>query len=297
MRVYLNGRIVPASEATVPLTERGLLFGDGIYEVTRAAGGEFIELSRHVTRLMRNLRELQIRVPEERITELVDASRTLIQENAPEGDALVYWQVTRGAAPRVHHFPPPQTLPTIFANVTSVALPHAMRTRGAVAITVPDIRWARCDIKTVNLLPNVLAKQRAVEAGADEAIFVRDGAVIEGASSNIFAAIDGELRTHPASPYMLGGITRDVVLELAHEARLTVREVPILLDELYRAREAFFTSTFNDVMPIVRIDGRAIGDGQPGPTTRQLYAAFAEHIGAVPAARAAGAARPELARK
>jgi D-alanine transaminase len=283
MRVFLNGRLVPAAEATVPLNERGLLFGDGIYEVTRAAGGEFIELSRHVVRLNRNLREMAIKVPEERITELVEASRVLIQENAPEGDALVYWQVTRGAAPRVHAFPPPQTLPTIFATVTSVALPHPMRVRGAVVITVPDIRWARCDIKTVNLLPNVMAKQRAVEAGADEAVFVRDGIVIEGASSNVFAVIDGELRTHPASPYMLGGITRDIVLELAHEAGLTVREVPMLLDELYRAREVFFTSTVNDVMPIVRIDGRAIGDGRPGQTARQLYTAFAEHIGAVPA--------------
>ena len=285
MRIYLNGRIVPAESATVPITDRGLLFGDGIYEVTRAAGGEFIELARHVRRLTRNLRELSIQVPEARVAELVEGSRTLIQENVPEGDGLVYWQVTRGVAPRVHAFPPPGTVPTIFASVTSVALPHAVRARGAVAITTPDIRWTRCDIKTVNLLPNVLAKQRAVEAGADEAIFVRDGIVTEGASSNVFAMLDGELRTHPASPYILGGITRDITLELAHEVGLTVRAEALLLDDLYRADELLFTSTFNDVMPIVRVDGRPIGNGRPGPIAQQLYAAFLERIGTVTASR------------
>jgi D-alanine transaminase len=254
MRIFLNGRFVPAELATVPITDRGLLFGDGIYEVTRGADGAFIELPRHLRRLRRNLRELAISVPDDRVTELVEASQTLLREIAPEGDALVYWEVTRGAAPRVHHFPPPGTVPTMFASVSAVALPHAARKRGAVAITTPDIRWARCDIKTVNLLPNVLAKQRAVEAGADEAIFVRDGMVTEGASSNVFAMLDGELRTYPPSPYILGGITRDVVLELARELGLPVREEPILLDDMYRATELMFTSTFNDVMPIVRVD-------------------------------------------
>jgi D-alanine transaminase len=283
MRIYLNGRFVAAESATVPITDRGLLFGDGIYEVTRAAGGEFIELSRHLRRLTRNLRELSIQVPEKQIADLVDGSRTLLQENAPDGDALVYWEITRGAAPRVHHFPPPGTVPTIFANVGPVALPHAARARGAVAITTADIRWARCDIKSVNLLPNVLAKQRAVEAGTDEAIFVRDGIVTEGASSNVFAMLDGELRTHPASPYILGGITRDVVLELAQEIGLTVRTEPVLIDEMYGADELLFTSTVNDVMPIVKVDGRSIGTGRPGPVAQQLYAAFLERISAVPA--------------
>jgi D-alanine transaminase len=235
--------------------------------------------------LSRNLRELSIDLPEQRIGELVEASRTLIHENVPEGDALVYWEVTRGVAPRVHHFPPAGTVPTVFGNVTPVALPHAARERGAVAITTPDIRWARCDIKTVNLLPNVLAKQRAVEAGADEAIFLRDGMITEGASSNVFGVIDGELRTHPASPYILGGITRDVVLELAHELGMQVREQPILIDEIARARELLFTSTYNDVMPIVRVDGRPIGSGRPGPVAGQLYAAFLERIGTVTASR------------
>jgi D-alanine transaminase len=283
MRIYLNGQFVPAELATVPITDRGLLFGDGIYEVTRGADGEFIEIHRHVRRLTRNLRELSISVPSDRVAELVEASRTLLREVAPEGDALVYWEVTRGAAPRVHHFPPPGTVPTIFASVSTVTLPHAARKRGAVAITTPDIRWARCDIKSVNLLPNVMAKQRAVEAGADEAIFVRDGIVTEGASSNVMAILDGELRTYPLSPYILGGITRDVVLELARDAGLTVREEPILLDDLYRATELMFTSTVNDVMPIVRVDGRAIGTGSPGPVARQLYSAFLDRIGAVAA--------------
>jgi D-alanine transaminase len=285
MRMYLNGRLVPAESAMVPINDRGLLFGDGIYEVTRAAGGEFIELQRHLRRLKRNLHALSIQVPEDRVTHLIEASRALLQENAPDGDALVYWEVTRGAAPRVHHFPPPGTAPTIFATVNPVVLPHAARARGAVAITTPDIRWARCDIKTVNLLPNVLAKQQAVEAGADEAIFVRDGVVTEGASSNVFAMLDGELRTHPASPYILGGITRDVVLELAHEIGLSVKLEPFLVGDLWRAEELVFSSTVNDVMPIVKVDGRTIGTGRPGPVAQQLYTAFLERIGAVAASR------------
>src|SRR5208283_830978 len=164
-------------------------------------------------------------------------------------------------------------------------LPHATRTRGATVITTPDIRWARCDIKSVNLLPNVLAKQKAVEAGADEAIFVRDGVLTEGASSNLFGVLDGELRTYPLSNYILPGITREVVLELAHEGELVVSERPMWIDDLARVSELFLTSTVNDVMPIVRVDGRQIGTGKPGPVARQLYAAFADHIGAVAAAR------------
>jgi len=285
MRVFLNGRLMPAESAAIPLNDRGLLFGDGIYEVTRGADGEFIEIERHLKRLKRNLREMSIEVPESRLTELVDASQTLLRENAPQGDALIYWQITRGAAPRVHHFPPPGTLPTIFATAYPFTLPHAVRARGAAVITTADIRWSRCDIKTVNLLPNVFAKQRAVEAGADEAIFVRDGIVTEGASSNVFAIIDGEIRTYPASPYILGGISRDVTLELITDLGRTVSFEPFLLEAMYKAEELWMTSTTNDVMPIVRADGRQIGNGRPGRFTMELYAAFAEHIGGVTAKR------------
>jgi D-alanine transaminase len=285
MRIYLNGRYVAAEDALVPVNDRGFLFGDGIYEVTRAAAGELSDAHRHTRRFTRNLRELSISFGEQDVSDLLDVSRTLLRDNGIEGDALVYWQVTRGAAPRVHHFPAPGTPPTVLVSVSSVNLPHATRTRGATVITTPDIRWARCDIKSVNLLPNVLAKQKAVESGAEEAIFVRDGVMTEGASSNLFGVLDGELRTYPLSNYILPGITREIVLELAHECDLTVSERPMWVDDLPRITELFLTSTVNDVMPIVRVDGRPVGSGRPGPVTQQLYAAFADRLGAVPVAR------------
>lgn len=281
MRVYLNGRYVDAEQATVPVTDRGFLFGDGVYDVVRGAGGELIEVDRHLRRLTRGVGALRIALDEHRIAALREISRTLLRDNQLDGDALVYWQVTRGAAPRTHQFPPSGTAPTVLASASPVALPHALRTRGASVITVPDIRWSRCDIKSVNLLPNIMAKQQAVDAGADEAIFVREGVIMEGASSATFLVLNGELRTHPLTTHILPSITRDIVLELAIELNLTVREFPVLTDEVPRATEMFIASTFNDIMPVVRIDGRTIGTGRPGPIAQQVYAAYAERIGAV----------------
>ena len=145
------------------------------------------------------------------------------------------------------------------------------RQRSASGITHPDLRWARCDLKTVNLLPNAMAKQRAVAAGADEALFVRDGMLMEGSHSNAFAVLDGVLRTAPATNYILAGITRDVVLELAREAGIPVLEYPLLAAEVPLASELFMTSTTSDVLPVVRVDGRPVGDGAPGPVARRLY--------------------------
>lgn len=285
MRVYLNGRYVDAQDASVSVNDRGFLFGDGVYEVVRGAGGELIEPERHVRRMRQGLGALAIALSHDQVAALLDVSRMLLRDNGLDGDALAYCQVTRGAAPRTHHYPPADTPPTVLVTTTAVALPHAVRVQGATVVTLPDIRWARCDIKSVNLLPNVMAKQRAVDAAADEAIFVRDGVITEGASSSVFAVLDGELRTYPLSNYILPGVTREIVLELARELGLSVREVPVLADELMRATEIILTSTFNDVMPVVRVDGRVVGTGAPGPIAQQLYAAFAERIGAVAGVR------------
>ena len=186
----------------------------------------------------------------------------------------MYLQITRGAAPRSHHFPPPGTAPTVFLSASRLTVPEEVRARGAAAITIPDLRWARCDLKTVNLLPNVLAKQQAVAAGAFEAILVRDGIVTEGASSNLFAVIGGVLRTHPATHRILAGITREVVLELAAELGLAVAEEPIAAGELAGASEVLITATTADVMPVGRVDGRAVGDARPGPVARALQGAL-----------------------
>ena len=285
MRAYLNGRYIDAQDATVSVNDRGFLFGDGVYEVMRGAAGELIEPDRHVRRMQRGLDALAIAFGDDRVVGLLDVGRTLLRDNRLMSDALVYCQVTRGTAPRTHHYPPRDTPPTVLVTATPIELPSAQRDRGAAVITLPDIRWARCDIKSVNLLPNVMAKQRAVEAGADEAVFVRDGVITEGASSTVFVVLDGELRTYPLSNYILPGVTREIVLELAQELGIPVRQVPVLADELARATEVILASTYNDVMPVTRVDGRLVGAGVPGAVAQQLYAAFAERIGAVASVR------------
>ena len=282
--VYLNGAFLERAHAVVSIDDRGFVFGDGVYEVTRAVDGRLFERERHIARLKRSLAALRIAVPDAEVDRMGDVWHDLLRRNGLEtGEATVYAQITRGVALRAHPFPSPDTPPTIFASASRLALPTAVRARGARGITVPDIRWARCNIKTVTLLPNVLARQQAVELGADEAFFVRDGVVLEGAASNLFAVLDGELWTHPITTYILPGITRDIVIELAHAARIIVRERPILLEDIARATELFFTGTANDVMPIVTMDGRPIGTGQPGPVAAQLYVALLARMGGRPA--------------
>ena len=285
MLVYLNDALVPRERATVPVDDRGFLFGDGVYEVLRVVDGALVEGPRHWRRLARGLAGLAIQRPawlpdDDALDEV--CARLLDENDLLHGDALIYLQITRGAAaPRTHHFPPAGTLPTVYIAASRFTRPDAVRARGATAITQPDLRWLRCDLKTVNLLPNVLARQAAVAAGADEALFVRDGLVIEGASSNLFALIGGRLRTHPATHAILPGVTREVVLEIAPALGLTIDETPIRIEELFTAAEVFISGTTNDVMPIVRVDGRAIADGKPGTVTRRLVDAVLGRQGGV----------------
>jgi D-alanine transaminase len=275
MTVYLNGVYLDRARAVVSVDDRGFLFGDGVYEVTRAHDGLLFEGERHLRRLARSLDGLGIALPAGLAAALLEISERLLRENAlEEGDATVYLEITRGTAPRAHHFPPPGTAPTVFLSANRLKIPDDVRARGADVITTPELRWARCDLKTVNLLPNVLAKQQAVAAGAFEAVFVHDGLVIEGASSNTFAVIGGVLRTHPATHRILAGITREVVLELAAELGIPVSEQPVAVDELARASELIVTATTADVMPVVRVDGRVVGDGRPGPIARALHRAL-----------------------
>ena len=285
MTVYLNGAYMPRAEARVSVDDRGFLFGDGVYEVTRAREGRLFEPARHFARLARGLQGLAIAWPAGLDPAgLQGISERLLRENGLEsGDATVYLQITRGASERRHHFPPPETRPTVFLAATRLAVPEELRLRGAQAITTPDLRWARCDLKTVNLLPNVLAKQQAVAAGAFEAILVRDGVVTEGASSNLFAVIDGVLRTHPATERILAGITREVVLELAGELGLRAVEDAIPLAELRGASEVMVTATTADVMPVVAVDRRPVGAGASGPMARALHTALRARMAFAPA--------------
>ena len=279
MLVYLNGEYVPAERAMVPANDRGFLFGDGVYEVTRAINGRLFAAERHMRRLARGLSGLAIDFPPSAQEGLLEVSERLLAESGlAEREAAVYIQVTRGTALRTHHFPPHGTKPTVFAYAWRLAPIPELRAEGARVITHPDLRWARCDLKTVNLLPNVLAKQKAHEAGAFEAALVRDGVITEGSHTSIFGVVDGELRTFPLTHQILPGITREIALELAVEAGMTVREAPIRVEELEQASELFLTSTTADVLPIVSVDGRPVGDGRPGPVAGLLHAAFMELV-------------------
>jgi D-alanine transaminase len=273
MHVYLNGHYVAARDASISPLDRGFLFGDGIYEVVRALGGKLIEADRHWARLDRSLREARIERPLALGDDAVSViALRLIEENGlMQGHAIIYIEITRGSvSPRTHHFPPAGTPPTVFANAGPFAPFDGQRITGVPVILAPDERWSRCDIKSINLLPNAMAKQRAVEAGAWEALFVRDGVITEGTSSNCFALIGGELRTHPATHAILGGVTRDVALACARTLGIPLAERAFTVAELEGAEEAFLTSTTNDVMPIVRVDGARIASGEPGPVTKRL---------------------------
>ena len=282
--VYLNGQFLPRSEAKLSVDERAFFFGDGIYEVTRAIGGRLFEWARHLRRLERGLREMRL-TPSITGEELESISLRLLRDNDfTDGEAAVYLEITRGAAPRTHHFPPAGTPCTIFLSATRFTPPHEVRAKGGTAVTFPDFRWARGDIKSLNLIPSVLAKQHAVDNSATEAIFVRDGAMTEGSHTNVFGVLDGELRTYPESNYILAGITRDVVLELAAELGIPVRLMPIFTPEFAHLEELFITGTTSDVMPIVTLNGLPVGDGRPGRITMSLYEALVPRLAATAAA-------------
>lgn len=284
MSVFLNGSYIEPEQARVSVDDRGFIFGDGVYEVIRACDGGLFEGDAHFGRLADGIAALALSAGGAAIASLPDIARELLVRNQlTRGEATIYLQVTRGAAPRTHAFPAPPPPPTVYVAAKPFTPPTALRARGAAAVTRPDIRWARCDIKSVNLLPNVLAKQHAAERGALEAIFVRDGAVTDGASTSVFAVIDGELRTPPLTNYILPGITRRVILELAVTLGIPARECPVFADELPGATELFVTGTTTDVMPIVTLDGARVGDGTPGPIARQLQAGLVERIAGIAA--------------
>lgn len=283
--VYLNGEFLPRERAMLPIDDRGFIFGDGIYEVTRAVGGNLFESARHLRRLERGLREMRLRPAQTGAVIEALSQRLLVENGITDGEGTVYLQITRGAAPRTHHFPPAGTPCTVFMSAQRFVVPNDKRATGVDVVTYPDIRWSRCDIKTVNLIPAVLARQHAVDHGAFESIFVRGSALTEGSHTNCFAVIDGELRTYPASNYILGGVTRDVVLELARAQGLAISETPVHLHDVAHVEEFFLTGTTTDVMPVRSIDGRLIGDGTPGRVTMGLYEALAERLYAVVASR------------
>jgi len=272
--VYLNGKYIPKEKAFVSVDDRGFLFGDGIYEVTSAYRGKLFRWSRHEARVLRGLAALRIDYDP---SELEQVHIRLLAENdlAKAQVAYIYLEVTRGVAPRTHAFPATAVEPTVYLFAGEYHRPPRDRwERGFTSVTVPDQRWARVDVKTVQLLPNVLGKQAAVDHGVDEIIYVKDGFPIEGALNNFFTVFGDTVVTHPTSNQILPGISREVVLELCRKLGYRVEHKAITLAELFEASEAFHTGTLTEVKPCVQVDGRVIGGGKPGPVTRALFDAF-----------------------
>jgi D-alanine transaminase len=278
--VYVNGKFVPRSDAVVSVEDRGFVFGDGVYEVVRAIRGRLFATRFHNERLERSLTGVKIGLQgEDSPARFVEIGRELLSENSLlDGEATLYIQVTRGATTRAHHFPPASTPPTVYISVARFTPYTEMSERGASAITHADLRWGRCDLKTLNLLPNVLAAQAAKEQGAFEAMLIRDGVVTEGAKTNFFGVVDGTLRTHPCDSHILPGITRSVLRDLAAEVGIDVDESPITEEEIPGLSELFITGTTTDVMPIVQLDGRFVGDGKPGELTTRLQRVLSESL-------------------
>ncbi|MDH4361874.1 MAG: D-amino-acid transaminase [Nitrospirota bacterium] len=273
---YLNGQFAPLEEIKISPDDRGFLFGDGVYEVIRAYHGVPAFWGEHFARLVRSAREIQLAFS----LEQTDFQRLLLSGLQRSGyqEGKIYIQVTRGVAPREHAFPS-KGEPTVFLSFRKmVALPMEVSQGGVSVITCPDIRWDRCDIKSLNLLPNVLAKQKAREAKAFEAIFVREGWVSEGATSNIFAVKDGVIITPERNHFVLAGVTQQQVVTLARAKGMDVQFRPISISDLLQSEEVFLVGTTIEVLPVIQINGEPVRDGTPGPITTTLQKQFGAYV-------------------
>lgn len=271
--VYLNGLFLPINQAQVSVLDRGFIFGDGIYEVIPVYGGHPFRLTEHLMRLNQSLNSIKCSNPLSQaqwntiLTELIDHNGN--------GDLSIYLQITRGVGPNRDHAFPSGVTPSVFIMATPLLpLPADKRQNGVAAILVEDIRWKRCDIKAITLLANVLLRQQAVEAGAFDAILVRDGKITEGAVSNIFIVHGQELLTPPKGQSLLPGITRDLVLELANAAGICAREEILISKDLHNADEIWLTSSTKEIVPVVTLDEIAVGKGVPGPLYQKMMAIY-----------------------
>lgn len=269
--VYLNGQFLPLSEAGISPLDRGFLYGDGVYELIPVYSRRPFRLDEHLRRLQATLDGVRMNNPLS--AEEWKAVVLKLIETAPWEDQSIYLQVTRGADDkRDHAFPPPSVRPTSFAFASPMGTPTAeVRARGVAAITVPDLRWGRCDLKVISLLANILARQQAVETGCAEALLIRDGFLKEGAASNIFVVKDGVLLAPPKTHLMLPGITYDVVLELADLHGQPKKVAEITEAELRGADEVWMTSSTKEVLAITTLDGATVGNGRPGPFGEQMW--------------------------
>jgi len=274
--IYLNGETCPKSAAVMSVDERGMLYGDGVYEVLRFFAGQPLAMDRHVERMRKSLSRIELDPPED-FDRFPQIAQSLLEGNGLT-DARFYWQITRGASPRNVCYPkdvPPTVLvvPSACAGL-DLAAPVPTQT----AILVPDERWSNCWVKSLMLLPNVMAANAAFRAGADAAILHRDGKVTEATNANIMIVRAGELWTHPADRWILNGVTRQLVMERADAAGIPLREKPFGTEDLLTADEAFLTGTTINVTAVTQIDGHLINSGRPGPVALGLHEALSLHI-------------------
>lgn len=267
--VFLNGDMLPIENAKVSVLDRGFLLGDGVYEVIPAYGGKLFRLQQHLDRLQNSLDAVSIPNPyntkdwQALLQKLIDEKGT--------GDQSVYLQVTRGVAAKRDHTFSNDITPTVFAMSNPITtLPEDIIENGAAAITLDDIRWKRCDIKAITLLANVMLKQEAHDAGAAEAILIKDGSALEGAASNLFIVKDSVIITQPKSPQLLPGITRDLVLELAAKNNLAFEERDIKEQELQSADEVWLTSSTKEILPVTKLNDSPVNNGKPGPVWKKI---------------------------
>ncbi|MBO0586222.1 D-amino-acid transaminase [Sporosarcina sp. E16_8] len=273
MTVYfMDGQFTERDGLAISIEDRGYYFGDGVYEVIKVYGGELYTAEEHIDRLFQSATKIKMTIPYAEVQLMEIARELVVKNNILVGH--VYIQVTRGSAPRLHQFPNPAVPPVVTGYAINNPRPMAGIENGVGVKSVEDVRWLRCDIKSLNLLGNVLAKQEAHEAGCIEALLHRDGVVTEGSASNVFGIKDGIVYTHPVTNLILNGITRQVVLGLCEEQGIPVVEKSFTLDEAFEMDEFILTSTTSEVTPVISIDGRPVGSGLVGPLTKNLQKAF-----------------------
>jgi D-alanine transaminase len=273
---YLNGEYLPLKETRVSPLDRAFLYGDAVYEVMPVYGGRVFRFTEHFDRLDRSLREIHMAPPYER-KRWADVCQELVRRNGG-GDMYIYVQVTRGAEYGRNHAPLPDIERTVFAFAAPPVVPAVEKVeRGVKAVTAPDNRWARCDVKATALLANVLLKQLAVDAGAHETIMLRDGELKEGSSTTVHVVIGGEIRTPPRSEQILPGTTRDVIAQLAARAGIPFRATRVTEAELHAADEVFIGAATFGTLAVTTLDGRPVGKGEPGPIWRRIRSLFEDY--------------------
>ncbi len=277
MITYINGKYCDEENSFVSTKDRGFIFGDGVYEAFRVYNNKLFKFEEHKERFQRSLDALHINFTIK--NELKEIFRSLLKENNYESKELVYYiQITRGAAPRAHYFPLSDTKVGVYAFIIPVNIDEKVFNQGVNVCTVPDNRWARCDIKCISLVPNCMANEIAKQKDCAEALFVHDGVITEGTLSNVCFIKNNELHTHARTNRILAGVTRNLVLELCLKANIVVHEFPIVLGEIDEIDEAFLTGTTKEITPIISIDGKAVGNGKVGEVTKKLQLLYADEV-------------------